>query len=235
MGNWMESCIHQFKVSFLETGLNIVDADEQAKWNIHPGVVLTDFADFQEPHLDMPKELRKNCYILHVPVQREGSVVSVFDPEKLIHRYIYLPFGTFLALRGDVWHSGFFGNPGNVRFHMVILRGTLPDPAILYCMEDPKDRELMVAGRDVAHDLFMEENDGKIMDEVFLAWHERQTLLLVEAWERVLANLNGGHKVSDLLSNLVVEGMKKRAADRGNAMKKTEGKEGKRKSRRVRG
>ena len=213
MSNLLEDSIRKFKVTFLESALETRDEKEQAEWNMHPGMVLTNYAAFQEPHLDMPEDMREDCHIFHTPMQREGSVLSLFDVERKIHRHVHVPLGTCLALRGDVWHSGFFGNPGNIRFHMVIIRGEMPHPAKLHTLKEKNRRDGVVETRDVGHDSFEKNNDGKKKHQEFLECHERQTVLFVEAWERVLANGNDGHRMSHLLSNLDISGMKKRPAN----------------------
>ena len=209
LSKWLEQSVRNFKEDFLASAVNITDAAERAKWKIYAEGVRTEFASLQKAHLDMPEELREQSYMIHIPLQREGSMLSVFDNEAMTHRYVYIPFGTYLALRGDVWHSGIFGKPGNLRFHLVIVRGDLPEPAILHGT-DTTSAEVMEALRGEAEREFGEKNGGKAMHEAFLDWHERQTLYFVEAWERVLANYNGGRRVSGLLSNLDLAAIRKK-------------------------
>lgn len=84
----------------------------------------------QVAHVDLPDEYElfeerklgpeELSWIIHVPLQQSGGMISVWSEDKLQHDYQYIPFGCFLAVRSDVIHSGIYGYPGNVRFHMVI-------------------------------------------------------------------------------------------------------------------
>ena len=221
MSKLLEHSVQRFKVDFLVSALNITDPAEQSKWKIVPEIVVTNFADKQNPHFDLPKPQRKQSYMIHISMQREGSFLSIFDEDTMSHRFVYVPFGTYLALRGDVWHSGFFGRRGNLRLHLVILRGELPEPAILH-EAGSNMAQILMAEREVAQQDFEGNNGGKAMHEAFLEWHERQTVHLVEAWERVLAEYNGGERISELLSNLDLSRIKPKS---GGQKRKHDGEE----------
>ena len=67
---------------------------------------------------------------MHIPLQLEGSMLSVSDAGNAIQQFVYVPFGTFLAVRADVCHSGPFGNAGSIQFHAVIGREGTPPPHV---------------------------------------------------------------------------------------------------------
>ena len=191
--NATECSIKEFKEVFLRKALmGNVDQDELDAWKPYPMAVATKESAFQTAHLDMDEKMRLWSYMIHIPMQKEGSVISVFNPETKSHRYVYVPFGTYLALRGDVWHSGFYGNPGNVRFHIVIMRGDLPATAKLHTLEENQLADKLHDARAGPNEKYMEEHGGQPMYQDFLEWHERQTVLLAEAWERILRKRNGG-------------------------------------------
>ena len=77
--------LETFKQLFLQAkGLVHNGADEQ-EWNIYPSVVRTEFASFQEPHLDFNPKDGINTWILHFPIQKEGAIISVYDHETFQH------------------------------------------------------------------------------------------------------------------------------------------------------
>ena len=81
----------------------------------------------QNPHCDfLDKEVQMQTCIVHAPLCSEGAVVSAFDPKNDTHWHVHLPFGMFMVMRGDVWHSGFCGSPGNVHFRVIIALGKMP-------------------------------------------------------------------------------------------------------------
>jgi hypothetical protein len=63
-----------------------------------------------------------------MPLQKEGMLLSVWDipikdgvrDDDAKHQYIFVPFGSYIALRSDVLHSGVYGSSGNCRFHMIL-------------------------------------------------------------------------------------------------------------------
>ena len=217
---YLEHCIERFKIEFLSNVLKLKDPAEHKLWFIWPGTVFTDEASFQDPHFDFHPSMHKNVWIIHIPLQSEGSVISLFDEKKVTHRYVSVTFGTYLALRGDVLHSGFFGKPGNVRFHLVIMRGPLPEPAMLHTPSDPEIYAALREARSAPHRQHLESHP-KPLHEEFLEWHERQTVLFVEAWKRVLANCNGGERNHNL-SNLDVAATKRIRTNVGAATRTAE-------------
>jgi hypothetical protein len=96
-----------------------------------PGIVYTEGSFTQAAHIDFDETgqlNKKKSWILHMPLQREGLLLSVWDlpinkgkrNDEDKHKYMYVPFGAYIALRSDVLHSGCYGASGNVRFHMVL-------------------------------------------------------------------------------------------------------------------
>ena len=121
----------------------IAEEDELDDYTGSIGVVGSKDPGHQHSHTDFDTELLdeapEDIYILHTPLQEEGAMMSLYDPKETLHKYIYVPFGTFLALRADVYHGGFYGNPGNARFHMVIKRGPFPREDKLETVPDEID------------------------------------------------------------------------------------------------
>ena len=139
-----------FKNIFLKSN-GIESTDKECnKWHLAFGVVGTRFATVQMPHCDFAKKDQANSWILHFPVQSEGTLHSVFDQDNNLHRYVYCPFGTFLALRGDVWHSGFFGNKGNCRFHLIMRKGKFPKVERLH-VPDEQTEKLLASRKEKVH------------------------------------------------------------------------------------
>jgi hypothetical protein len=90
--------------------------------SLGPGIVYTDAAYAQAAHTDFDEcecEASKKSWILHMPLQKEGMLLSVWDYDHL-HNYVFIPFGSYLAIRSDVMHSGVYGEAGNCRFHLIL-------------------------------------------------------------------------------------------------------------------
>jgi hypothetical protein len=96
-----------------------------------PGVVYTENSFPQAAHIDFNEtnlSASKKSWILHMPLQKEGMLLSVWDTpikdeerdDNSKHHYIFVPFGSYVALRSDVLHSGVYGSSGNCRFHMIL-------------------------------------------------------------------------------------------------------------------
>jgi hypothetical protein len=99
--------------------------------SLFPGVVYTENSFSQAAHLDFDESIlpaSQKSWILHMPLQREGMLLSVWDlpvvkgarDEAAKHHYLHIPFGSYVALRSDVLHSGVYGSSGNSRFHMIL-------------------------------------------------------------------------------------------------------------------
>ena len=94
------------------------------QYNTLCSLIETEKAGHQAPHVDdkgcFEKEEHFKPYILHHPLCEEGSSLQIWLPNnKGSHSptLVHIPFGTALILRGDVYHAGSYGNPGNLRFH----------------------------------------------------------------------------------------------------------------------
>lgn len=111
----------------------------EPQWTVNAAIVVTDKPCPQLAHLDYAEHFAPDTWLVHIPLQRDGSMVSLFDETNKLHRYVYVPFGSYLAIRSDVWHSGLYGNPGNVRLHVVLTTKALPKDASLLTPIDPED------------------------------------------------------------------------------------------------
>jgi hypothetical protein len=50
----------------------------------------------------------------------DGSALARRFPAQTWRIHSRFPFGSFLALPSNVVHAGVYGNPGNIRFHMIV-------------------------------------------------------------------------------------------------------------------
>lgn len=126
MSEQTENLLPHFLRVFLEKAL-FIPKEEWDAWSVFAGLVFTPGEPgTQWAHQDFAEMYHKDTWLVHIPLQREGSVISIWDPNLREHRYVHIPFGTYFAIRADVWHSGFYGNRGNVRFHVIISKHNLP-------------------------------------------------------------------------------------------------------------
>jgi hypothetical protein len=104
-------------------------------------------AQYQAPHFDfegwMDVAAADLPWVLHIPMCREGMMVSVWPTQRLevlkkgqtakenetsesitlgSPKLVHIGFGDALLLRADVAHGGCFGSVGNIRFHMVLRK-----------------------------------------------------------------------------------------------------------------
>jgi hypothetical protein len=93
-------------------------------YSFYPGCVSTGKAYHQRAHIDLDRW----GLVIHAPLCLEGMMVLVW-PADSRHKpgvFIHVPFGSFLALPSNVVHAGVYGNPGNIRFHMIVrMRNSL--------------------------------------------------------------------------------------------------------------
>jgi hypothetical protein len=126
-----------------------------------PGVVYTETPFLQRAHTDfdeVSQEPVKKSWILHMPLQREGMLLSIWespiasttgDNSSMDHKHAYVPFGSYIALWSDVLHFGVHGSSGNVRFHMILkskngMQVVAADKArrdSLFCYADKSDEQ----------------------------------------------------------------------------------------------
>ena len=96
------------------TGTNFIG------YQVKIGLVAT-VADYvQMPHQDCDCRNNQHSWIFHVPINKDGSYIYIWDvsdPLGLKKTLVHIPLGSFLVLREDVWHSGIVGGEGNVRVH----------------------------------------------------------------------------------------------------------------------
>ena len=150
-----------------------------SKVNRKHALIGTVFAAEQDPHCDFTDpNIAAKTLVVHAPLTTEGAVLSVFDTDHNTHRYVYVPFGTFLVMRGDVWHSGFYGSPGNVRFHMIITMGDVPE------------RDDLLVGRDRLDDVLAARPGNH--DE-FLEYHHKRSKCIVDVYTDYLNDMYYGH------------------------------------------
>ena len=108
-------------------------------------------------------------WAVHIPICKEGMILRIWKaggPKKLSKKEVnmpvelHIPFGAFLATRGDVYHAGFFGGTGNVRIHVKMVpkgwKNTKFEGGICFQQEDcPFDdvvvQDMELAGTDLEH------------------------------------------------------------------------------------
>jgi hypothetical protein len=117
------------------------DVDIMIKYKFYPGCVITAQPYHQRAHLDMDTW---GC-IIHIPLCREGMMVLVWPKgsRQTNGRMVHVPFGTYLVLPSFVVHAGVYGNPGNLRFHMVIRPSANPWVTDRLLDEDRFNKEKM--------------------------------------------------------------------------------------------
>ena len=91
-------------------------------FRVFPGFVITSKAYHQHMHQD--ERSNHHIFIVHLALCREGLFLRIALDKK--HRNdkdflkIHVPFGSFIVLPADVYHSGVYGSPGNYRLHIAI-------------------------------------------------------------------------------------------------------------------
>jgi hypothetical protein len=102
--------------SYFEKVATELTSHTKLQYNILPSYLETRQPFHQRAHLDDNKatnRAKEGCiYVLHIPLTIEGRVLRVWanqDKNYLVHT----PFGNARMLRGDIFHAGCYGNPGN--------------------------------------------------------------------------------------------------------------------------
>ena len=113
-------------------GVRRVLKDETLDWEFYrPALLRTGEPRHQVLHLDSREANFDDPYdalIVHFPLEscgqwlRLGKVVQEKEDIKLIHKLIYIPFGTGVILPATQLHVGHYGNEYDQRFHAVISR-----------------------------------------------------------------------------------------------------------------
>ena len=132
----LESLIHQI-MDRLETTGELALEPGEISWEFYPSIVFTKgTASHQKPHLDFPMAHTMRAgripFILHLPLCEEGLALQLWKCWKgellgsISPKFIFVPFGSALLLRADVYHAGCYGTKGNFRLHGMILPPDLP-------------------------------------------------------------------------------------------------------------
>jgi hypothetical protein len=102
----------------------------------------------EQGRVEEAKEIQKrlNCeigWVMHMPVTLEGLALRVavytdLTMKTVEVREIFVPFGSCLLLRADVFHSGHYGSPHNIRLHGVLPANNLEwmDGSLLFLNSD---------------------------------------------------------------------------------------------------
>ena len=112
---------------------NRTDEEIAQEFMINPGIITTVEAYPQLAHIDYDRAEYGNTMIVHAPLCDKGMVLQLWPKDSKIAgeegsssfitgKFLYVPFGAFLALPVEVFHGGCFGFCGNMRFHMAIRR-----------------------------------------------------------------------------------------------------------------
>ena len=81
------------------------------------GLVITVQDYVQAPHQDCQVTPDNPSWIFHVPLCKGGSYLYIWEDDRKEKKLVWIPLGSFLVLRDDVWHGGLCGGAGNVRVH----------------------------------------------------------------------------------------------------------------------
>lgn len=145
-----------FKNDFVKNCPSIPDDERVAEdWYAFPGIVITKDACHQTAHRDALDgqsddiSLSPKYWVLHIPLQPEGGLFSTWDCNSetqtsapINHCFVHVPFGSYLALRLDVFHSGFYGSKGSARLHIIVTQGHCPPANTLHVRRDLDDIRL---------------------------------------------------------------------------------------------
>ena len=102
----------------------IHSTDDLDQYSIYPGILWTESAYHQRPHIDRDegRVLHKlQSLVIHIPLSDEGMLLCTWD-EYTEPRMQYTPFGCYSLLKNEQVHAGCYGNPGNLRFHLVLRK-----------------------------------------------------------------------------------------------------------------
>ena len=105
--------------------------DSIAEYNIYPGLLWTEKAYHQRPHIDRNEngiKYEEQSLILHLPLLEEGMMLCTWDVRNEPSLQ-YTPFGCFTVLKNEQVHAGCYGSDGNIRFHLVMRKKCVERPA----------------------------------------------------------------------------------------------------------
>ena len=103
-------------VQGLKKKLDIV-GQNQLNYRVKFGLVTTVQDWVQEPHLDCDVTPGNHDWISHMPLCTSGSYLYIWDEVGTDKNLVFIPLGSFLVLRDDVWHDGLCGGKGNLWVH----------------------------------------------------------------------------------------------------------------------
>ena len=103
---------------------------DNGEYTYIPAALLTMEQDNQRIHVDFTQLFANEediPWVFHAPLCREGAWLNVISIIPNAHTTqtevtplrVHIPFGNFILLKGTVPHSGVYGQPGNLRSHMV--------------------------------------------------------------------------------------------------------------------
>ena len=99
------------------------EKDTVKDWHCKVAAVRTNYACHQNPHLDFePATKRGEQYVFHAPMSKEGALLAIWNEKRDDPFFLFIPFGCFALVSGDLFHSGIYGNEGNTRLHMVMSK-----------------------------------------------------------------------------------------------------------------
>jgi hypothetical protein len=112
---------HTFFKEQMESELSLI-LGRETKFHMQMTVLLTDYSDHQDPHIDEDNCLSlpplKHPFIIHIPLGSEGRVIRLWDPNVKTSKHYGVPFGSGLVLPAKIYHAGCYcrtsGNMGLV-------------------------------------------------------------------------------------------------------------------------
>ena len=184
----LESLIHQIMDMLATTGEILLDHGETS-WTFYPSIVFTKgSASHQKPHLDFPmaNTMRNGRvpYILHLPLCEEGLAIQVWKcwelqvEDTLCPKFMFVPFGSALLLRADVYHAGCYGSKGNLRLHGMILPPDLP--------RETRSLQHLREGTNTAFHALQDVDPISLLDLLLLPNHRQTTDHYISLLEKTI-------------------------------------------------
>ena len=81
------------------------------------GLVMTVQDWVQELHQDCEVTPGNHSWIFHVPLCTSGSYLYIWGEDSKEKKLVWIPLGSFLVFRDDVWHGALRGGVGNLWVH----------------------------------------------------------------------------------------------------------------------
>jgi hypothetical protein len=99
---------HTFFKQQMESELSLI-LGRETKFHMQMTVLLTDYSDHQDPHIDEDRCLSlpplKHPFIIHIPLGSEGRVIRLWDPNVKTSKHYGVPFGSGLVLPAKIYHA----------------------------------------------------------------------------------------------------------------------------------